>query len=218
MRCISKLTEQILAQNAGRDFDRLALKLAHLRQDPFAFFRGTNPLFLHFLPRAHPLFRGPSTLVCGDLHVENFGAFKADNRLCYFDINDFDEACLAPFTIDIVRFAAGIRLAAHELGLNGKQSKLLVRRFLLAYRQSIGDGKPRWIERSLAQGVFRALLRRAMRRTRGELLDRFTKLKGGERRLRIDGKRAFAADAQERRRLRSKDYDSGAVSERAALI
>jgi uncharacterized protein (DUF2252 family) len=198
---ISSLTRQILAQNAGRDLDRLRLKLARLRQDPFAFYRGTNALFLSFLPRRHALFRAPLTLVCGDLHVENFGAFKADNRLCYFDINDFDEACVAPFTLDIVRFLASVRLAAGGLGLGRAQIAAFTRVFLDAYMAAIHDGKPRWIERSLAGGVFRQLLRQAMRRTRREFLDRFSKRKNGKRRLRIDGVRTLAVDAAERPRL-----------------
>ena len=201
MRRISKTTRSILAQNAGRDFERLTMKLKLLRQDPFTFFRGANPLLLDFLPRAHPLFRAPSILVCGDLHLENFGAFKGDNRLCYFDINDFDEACRAPFTIDIVRFIAGIYLAAYGLGLDRKHAKRLVHHFVLAYRESVADGKPRWLERTLAKGMFRALLRRAILRTRRELLDRYTILKGGSRRLRIDGKRALKLPASEHRRL-----------------
>jgi uncharacterized protein (DUF2252 family) len=201
MTRISKITRSILAQNAGRDFERLTMKLELLRQDPFAFFRGTNPLLLDFLPRAHPLFRAPSMLVCGDLHLENFGAFKGDNRLCYFDINDFDDACRAPFTIDIVRFIAGIYLAAHGLELDRREARRLVRHFVLAYRESVADGKPRWLERSLAKGVFRALLRRAILRTRRELLDRYTILKGGRRRLRIDGKRALKLPASEHHRL-----------------
>jgi uncharacterized protein (DUF2252 family) len=201
MRRISKITRSILAQNAGRDSERLTMKLKLLREDPFTFFRGTNPLLLDFLPRAHPLFRAPSILVCGDLHLENFGAFKGDNRLCYFDINDFDEACRAPFTIDIVRFIAGIYLAAHGLGLDRKQAKRLVQHFVLAYRESIADGKPRWLERTLAKGMFRALLRRAILRTRRELLDRYTILKRGSRRLRIDGKRALKLPVSEHRRL-----------------
>jgi uncharacterized protein (DUF2252 family) len=202
MRAISKYTRQILAQNAGRDVDRLNLKLALLRKDPFAFFRGTNPLFLELLTNNHLLLRAPAILICGDLHLENFGAFKGDNRLCYFDVNDFDEACLAPFTLDLVRFVASIKVAAHGLGLTRAQSKLLTRRFFKAYLQSVADGKPRWIERSLAQGVFRALLRRAINRTRAELLARFTKLKGGERRIRNDGIRALRITDTERTRLR----------------
>jgi uncharacterized protein (DUF2252 family) len=105
----------------------LTLKLALLRKDPFAFFRGTNPLFLQFLPRQHSLLRAPCVLICGDLHLENFGAFKGDNRLCYFDVNDFDEACLAPFTIDIVRFIASIKVASPGLGLSTARTNMLVR-------------------------------------------------------------------------------------------
>ena len=199
---ISKLTRRILSQNQGRDFDRLTLKAAHLRADPFAFFRGTNPLFLEVLPRAHFLLRAPSTLICGDLHLENFGAFKGDNRLCYFDLNDFDEACLAPFTVDVVRFVTGVKVAAQGLSLSKPQCRQLVKRFMQAYAQAIHEGKPRWIERSLATGVFRVLLRRAMQRSRTELLDRFTKLKGGRRRIRIDGARALALEPDDGRDLK----------------
>jgi uncharacterized protein (DUF2252 family) len=202
MPVLSKIGRRILAQNAGRDLDRLKLKLGRLRQDPFAFFRGTNPLFLEFLPRNHSLFRAPSILICGDLHLENFGAFKGDNRLCYFDLNDFDEACLAPFTLDMVRFVASIKVAAPGLGMNRAQTRLLVQSFFHCYTHSVKDGKPRWIERSLAQGIFRSLLRRAMRRTRRELLTRFTKLKAGERRIRIDGMRTLGLADAERPRLK----------------
>lgn len=201
MRPLKKITAQILAQNQGRDRDRLLLKLASLRQDPFAFFRGTNPLFLSFLPRSHALFDAPRTLICGDLHLDNFGAFKGDNRLCYFDVNDFDEACLAPFTLDIVRCAASIKIAAPGLGLGRLRSDSLVRCFLERYSQSIADGKPRWIERSLAEGVFRALLKRAIRRTRRELLGRYTRLQYGERHIRI-GSRALALQPGERAALK----------------
>src|SRR6202041_665975 len=74
--------------------------------------------------------------------------------------------------------------------------------FLKASLHSISDGKPRWVERSLAQGVFRTLLRRAMNRTRRELLARFTKIKGGERRIRNDGMRALRIEPGERVHLR----------------
>jgi uncharacterized protein (DUF2252 family) len=197
----SGITAQILAENAGRDRERVALKLRLLRGDKFAFFRGTNALFLRFLPRGSPLFRAPATLVSGDLHLENFGAFKGDNRLVYFDINDFDEACVAPFTVDVVRFLSCLVVAGDSLGLGRGAVARLQAAYLSAYAQAIGDGKPRWIERSLAEGVFRKLLRRADRRTRVELLDRYTRRQDGERRVRIDGRRTLALEDGESRRL-----------------
>ena len=202
MKKINVVTARILAQNQGRDAARLTLKLAAIRRDEFAFFRGTNPLFLSFLPRAHALFRAPATLVSGDLHLENFGAFKGDNRLCYFDVNDFDEACRAPFTVDIVRFLSCLHVAAPGLELKPAEARRLCGQFLEAYRDAVRDGKPRWIERSLADGVFRTLLRRTMGRTRLELLDRLTKCRDGRRRLRVDGRRAFALEGREARLLR----------------
>ena len=202
MARISETTRRILAQNAGRDPERLVLKYRLIRRDPFAFFRGTNPLFLEFLPRRSALLRAPCTLISGDLHLENFGAFKGDNRLCYFDVNDFDEACLGPFTLDLVRFAASVEVAAGSLALSRHQAQGMIEAFLGAYAAAIADGKPRWIERTLAQGVFRTLLRRATNRTRLELLDRFTKCKGDVRRFRIDGVRGLAIDPGERQRLK----------------
>jgi uncharacterized protein (DUF2252 family) len=199
---LSPITRGILADNAGRDPPRLELKLRGMAEDPFAFFRGTNPLFLHFLPRSHGLFRAPKVLVCGDLHVENFGAYKGDNRLVYFDLNDFDEACVAPFTIDIVRFVAGIKVASTGLSLSGAQCRTLVQNFMSAYSAAILDGKPRWLERTLAEGLFKQLLRRAIRRTRPELLDRLSKRKGATRRLKIDGRRTLPLHGGEAVRLR----------------
>ncbi|HEY2684093.1 MAG TPA: DUF2252 family protein [Steroidobacteraceae bacterium] len=201
MRPLRKLTREILAQNTGRDFDRLTLKCAAMREDAFAFFRGTNALFLRMLPRQDPLFRAPAILTCGDLHLENLGAFKGDNRLVYFDLNDFDEACLAPFTLELVRFVASIHMAAPGLKIKSAAARRLGKEFLAAYAAAILDGKPRWIERSIATGVFRTLLRRTMQRTRVELLDRLTRRKADTRRLRT-GVRALPIAEVERSKLK----------------
>ena len=189
-------TARILAQNSGRDLERLTLKCAALRADPFAFFRGTNSLFLSQLPRRR-LPRSPCTLICGDLHLENFGAFKGDNRLVYFDLNDFDESCLAPLTLDLVRFVACLHVAGPVLKVTRATVASLIEGFLGAYTEALGEGKPRWIERSLAQGVFATLLERAAARPRDALLERLTRLKDGTRRLRL-GARALPAEATTR--------------------
>ncbi len=89
---------RILRFNEGRDPERLDMKYEAMRQSPFAFFRGTCHLFWEDWPRDSPLNSAPVTWECGDLHFENFGTYKGDNRLVYFDINDFDEAVLAACT------------------------------------------------------------------------------------------------------------------------
>ncbi len=57
------------------------------------FLRGTCHLFYERLPQQALLDDAPPVWICGDMHLENFGSYKADNRLVYFDNNDFDEAC-----------------------------------------------------------------------------------------------------------------------------
>ena len=115
-------TEAIIEFNRGRDPERLALKLRALRSDPFAFFRGTAPLFYSTIDMPRTLRKAPLGLCCGDLHLENFGSYKGDNRLVYFDLNHFDEACIAPLGYDLLRFTSSILLAAKSLKIEPKQA------------------------------------------------------------------------------------------------
>ena len=105
----SKIISAIISNNAGRDPERLAMKYAKMAQSPFIFLRGACHLFYDTLPDS-PLFRdAPLAWCCGDLHFENFGSYKGDNRLVYFDINDYDEAALAPATWDMIRLLTSIQ-------------------------------------------------------------------------------------------------------------
>ncbi len=53
----------------------------------------------------------PQVLAVGDMHLENFGTWRdADGRLVW-GVNDFDEAAVMPYPLDLVRLAASIRLA-----------------------------------------------------------------------------------------------------------
>ena len=87
---------EIQAYNAGRDPERLALKYQKMRSSPFGFLRASCHLFYARLPKTELFKAAPLTWICGDLHLENFGSYKGNNRLSYFDLNDFDEAALAP--------------------------------------------------------------------------------------------------------------------------
>jgi uncharacterized protein (DUF2252 family) len=196
------VAQSILDYNRGRDPERLRRKFELLRADPYAFYRGTCHLFYRSLPRNAVLEGAPALLVCGDLHLENFGAYKGDNRLAYFDLNDFDEAALAPFTLELLRFVTSIHVAAEHLKLSAQQAVALCGLFLDRYRQWILDGKPRWLERSTAEGMVRDLLGGVMQRTRRKLLKARTVRTGAGRRLRL-GERALPIAQQERGRLKS---------------
>lgn len=195
------VTQSILAYNRVRDPQRLKRKFALLRGDPFAFFRGTCHLFYATLPRAALPANSPRVLACGDLHLENFGTYKGDNRLVYFDLNDFDEAALAPCTLELVRFMTSLLVAAQHLKLSAAKAASLCRLFCATYRNSIVDGKPRWIERLTAEGMVKELLDSLRDRKRADLLDRRTQRTKAGRRLVIDKDHTLAATAADRRRV-----------------
>lgn len=187
--------------NQGRDPERLALKYQAMRKDCFTFFRGTNHLFYEDWPRESPLNNAPLAWVSGDLHLENFGTYKGDNRLCYFDINDFDEALLAPCTWDLARFLCSLLLAAQRLKLDQDDAIELCDLCLQTYRHELRECKARWIERNTASGMIRDLLRSLKHRSRSDLLRERTVKHHGQRLLKVDGKKALPVHPADRRKV-----------------
>ncbi|SDR67184.1 DUF2252 family protein [Opitutus sp. GAS368] len=178
----------ILAYHRGRNPRLLALKWDKIRESPFAFFRGTAPLFYEGWAR-RKLPAAPAVWICGDAHLENVGSYKGDNRVPYFDLNDFDEACLAPVHWEIGRALTGLYLL-------GQPAR--ARRFLAAYRERLLTGKPQHIEPEVARGPIATLLANVQVRRRKEFLA--PRLIRGK--LRIKEGRTYAIDAATRRRVR----------------
>ncbi|MDB5385572.1 MAG: hypothetical protein JWM11_1218, partial [Planctomycetaceae bacterium] len=128
--------EKILQFNADRDKSLIKLKLSRMNASPFAFFRGTDHLFGEAWAKLAPPDVGPDGLICGDLHVENFGAYRTTTGDWRFDVNDFDEALVAPCGLDVVRCASSILLAAEDWQLSPIASANLVLTFLDHYRKA----------------------------------------------------------------------------------
>lgn len=196
-----RIAQAILEYNRGRDPEILRRKFDVLRADSYAFYRGTCHLFYDTLPRHAVLANAPALLACGDLHLENFGVHKGDNRLAYYDISDFDEATLAPFTLDVLRLLGSIHVAAH-LRLSTRQTEGLGELFIDRYRHWIMDGKARWLERSTADGMVRDLLGSVMGRTRLQLLKARTVRTSKGRRLRLND-RALPIEKPQRAELKA---------------
>jgi hypothetical protein len=93
----------------------LRLKHQKMTGDVFSFMRATFYRWLElWLERCTDVAKAPNVLAVGDLHVENFGTWRdAEGRLVW-GINDFDEACELPYTIDLVRLATSAHLAIFE--------------------------------------------------------------------------------------------------------
>jgi uncharacterized protein (DUF2252 family) len=198
---MADVIDSILAYNAGRDPERLALKFAKMRASPFAFLRGTCHLFYQRRTARHVYDNAPTTWVCGDLHLENFGSYKGDNALVYFDINDFDEAVMAPCTWDLVRFLASILVAARALAVKESAALVLCHVFVDAYVAALVEGKARWVERQTADGIVRQLLDTLQNRTRPQFLATRTVLRGRRRVLRTDGKKALPTTEAQRAKI-----------------
>lgn len=192
---------RIRSYNAGREPERLALKYRAISARPFAFLRGTCHLYYEDLPREPLLEDAPQTWCCGDLHLENFGSYRGDNGLTYFDINDFDEAALAPCSWDLIRLASSVVVAEEALGVSEGEAIDLAATVVAAYAGALADGKPHWVERATAKGLVRHLLRRVKRRSRSDFLDTRTRRRGDHRGIRYDNDKALPIDSRERRHL-----------------
>lgn len=185
------LIAALQAHNRDRDPQLLRMKYRKMAQSAFLFLRGADHLFYDALPD-QPLFRAaPLAWACGDLHVENFGSYKADNRQVYFDINDFDEGALAPASWDLVRLLASIACGADALRVSAEEAAKLGAHCLDAYRAALADGKPRWVERETSVGLIKDLLSDLQNRTRVAFLDKRTTRNGQRRRLNLDGEKAL---------------------------
>jgi len=90
----------------------LELKHRAMSADPFQFLRATFYRWAQAWRDVCPTeARAPIVLAVGDLHVENFGTWRDIEGRLVWGINDFDEVCPMPYTIDLVRLAASAHLA-----------------------------------------------------------------------------------------------------------
>jgi hypothetical protein len=78
----------------------------------FPFLRATFYRWMQRWPEVCPgLVALPQVLAVGDLHVENFGTWRDREGRLIWGINDFDEAYVLPYALDLVRLATSANLA-----------------------------------------------------------------------------------------------------------
>jgi hypothetical protein len=118
----------------------LRLKHERMTESPFVFLRATFYRWMQLWPLVCPkLAEAPRVLAVGDLHLENFGTWRdAEGRLIW-GVNDVDEACELPYTLDLVRLATSALLAidAEHFGLPGRDACGAI---LDGYRSSLERG------------------------------------------------------------------------------
>ena len=184
--CMKSLEKRIKKFNEGFLKDSLILKYERMAKDAFSFFRGTCHLFYEDISNTANLPASPLTWISGDLHVENFGSYRGDNRLVYFDLNDFEEAILAPAAWEIARIITSIDVAFDSFKIDDEKADKMVEQFLYTYSATLQKGKALYIEPQIASGVVKTFLETVAKRPPEELLDERTTGEAGNRRLLID--------------------------------
>jgi uncharacterized protein (DUF2252 family) len=169
-------------------------KFRKMAASPFAFYRGSASLFYADQTGAY---RDDSFLdehtsrvwIHGDLHAENFGTYMNSSGVLVFNVNDFDEAYVGPFSWDLKRFAASVALIGYQKALSDENITALVTAFARSYLTELraiaagGDDAIGSITLDNADGVLRRVLQEARLNTRVALLEGQTTIDDYERRF-----------------------------------
>lgn len=169
---LAKRQLQLDREHTLRFPDLFKRKLTRMKASPLAFLRGAAPLYYELLKARPELAKGPGGegWLAGDLHLENFGAFKSTTitseddaggkkekdkkdkkekpkdkgknkekpkkektQSVIFNLNDFDEAFVGPWRLDVQRLLTSLILGGRELGADGTRTLALCDRLLDAY-------------------------------------------------------------------------------------
>jgi Uncharacterized protein conserved in bacteria (DUF2252) len=114
-------------------------KHRRMKKNPFIFLRATYFRWAKKIGDWCPdLMDAPRVLSIGDLHLENFGTWRdADGRLVW-GVNDFDEAAVMPYLLDLVRLATSALLAPDSV----VDPKDAANALLKGYRDGLDDPQP----------------------------------------------------------------------------
>jgi len=176
------------------DPDAFRNKFRKMAADPFAFYRGSAPLFYADMEGEEDRWiddRTSRVWIQGDLHAENFGTYMAGDGVFVFDVNDFDEAYLGHFTWDIKRMVASVALLGWMKAISDTDIAWLIETYIRAYIQQVryfvdSDRDHAYSLRlETTDGEVRKMLLKTRLNTRVELLNDTTLIdEGFDRRFR----------------------------------
>jgi hypothetical protein len=110
-----------------------------MRKSPFIFLRATYFRWARKIGDWCPeLMDAPQLLSVGDLHLENFGTWRDEDGRLVWGVNDFDEAAVMPYVLDLVRLATSIHLAPKP----AIDRRHAVNALLRGYRDGLDDPQP----------------------------------------------------------------------------
>jgi uncharacterized protein (DUF2252 family) len=181
-------------------------KFRKMAADPFAFYRGSAPLFYADMARLEDPWVDEATSrvwIQGDLHAENYGTYMDSAGVLVFDVNDFDEAYLGHYTWDLQRMAASLALLGFRKALSDGAICGLIETYARAYTDTVHLFATSEVDRDFrltldnTTGPLLGVLQVARAETRVQLLDALTVFDGADRRL-ASGPGARELEAEER--------------------
>ncbi len=193
--------EPLIASDA-KAFRRKFRKMA---ADPFAFYRGSAPLYYADVVRLEDPWADERTgrvWIQGDLHAENYGTYMDAEGILVFDVNDFDEAYLGHFTWDLQRMAASVALLGFTKALSDDVIRTLIQAYATSYAEMVAtfvrsdaDNEFR-LTLETTDGAVHGVLEAARFETRVDFLDRLTHFDGADRRFMRNARMRDLEDAE----------------------
>jgi uncharacterized protein (DUF2252 family) len=197
------------------DPDAFRRKFRKMAAEPFAFYRGSAPLFYADADARDDRWvdeRTSRIWIQGDLHAENFGTYMDGSGILVFDVNDFDEAYLGHWTWDLQRLAASVALMGWSKALPDEVIGDLIATSVRSYLETVRHLASSEHDLDFAlrldntEGPVRTTLLEAQLATRVDLLQADTVVDDYQRRFRHgpgkrlleDDERAVVEDAFER--------------------
>jgi uncharacterized protein (DUF2252 family) len=192
-----------------RDARAFRRKFTKMARDPFAFYRGSAPLFYKDMCRLEDPWADEATRrvwIQGDLHAENYGTYMDAAGILVFDVNDFDEAYLGHYTWDLQRMAASLALLGYTKALSDERIRAMADIYGRAYLDQVlafaGGNRDDEFRLTLenSEGALRDVLLDARLETRVRMLSGMTGVEGHER-VFLEGPGVRRLDDDERGRV-----------------
>ncbi|MEK3885657.1 DUF2252 family protein [Paenibacillus sp. PL2-23] len=191
---LARVLDEFDGRIMGLTDERRMLKYEKMRGSAYLFFRGSAYLFYYdFGHEWLPYHTDPErpTWIQGDLHFENFGAFRSEKGRIVFDVNDFDEGCMGSYLYDVLRMSVSLCLVMSENGWAEEEQLDTVIAYLSAYVEQISayaerkeDPAALVYDELSTKGPIRKLLRKTESVAFSEWMEKLTVLKEGERTFR----------------------------------
>jgi len=195
---MNTVAEKIKNYNSGRLPELLAMKYKAMYEDRYRFYRAIPHVLYDDIPANSFLYNSPNVWLCGDLHLENLGSYKGDNRITYFGVNDFDECLLGPVLIDVTRLLTSIYVSSDNLKLSKADADNLCKAFTDRYFTTMADGYIRVLESETSRGVMKRFLEKVQSRKRIDFLKKRTVEKKSELKLITDYKHTLPIPQKEK--------------------